>query len=387
MVKHTFYMDDVEFTIHAPLKARIAQDPSAPKLTLGETAGIEFKWGRRDIAEEKNWWKSGGLHEPARSHPFESADTLVTESDKAADERFHFVTNVTTDNYEIGTEFTKAKGVGKVVGTRADCLLMLKCARTLAVKEPTPSDPVAALEKLGVRCTKGDDGKMSALVFDGAKITRPALALLKKFPEVQQLSFRFTTAHDMDFAVLKELPNVESLSFHSTFLHDQGLECLAQSMKLRKLELTWTLSTPAGLANLKGLPELRTLALERLKLEGPDAAQLSGLTQLEDLSIRWGSMDAGTVKAVAKLTNLKRLAFLEADLEDAWAAPLQELTNLETLTIDSGRTKTKTTDALLPHLKGLKKLKTLNLRGTQVTESGVAELQKALPEAKIAVSK
>jgi len=35
------------------------------------------------------------------------------------------------------------------------------------------------------------------------------------------------------------------------------------------------------------------------------------------------------------------------------------------------------------HLKGLTNLQTLNLRSTQVTDAGVAELQKVLPNCKI----
>jgi len=35
------------------------------------------------------------------------------------------------------------------------------------------------------------------------------------------------------------------------------------------------------------------------------------------------------------------------------------------------------------HLKGLKKLSVLDVRGTQVTDAGVNELKQALPSAKI----
>jgi hypothetical protein len=36
------------------------------------------------------------------------------------------------------------------------------------------------------------------------------------------------------------------------------------------------------------------------------------------------------------------------------------------------------------HLKGLTRLETLTLGGTKITDTGVAELQKALPNCKIA---
>ena len=44
------------------------------------------------------------------------------------------------------------------------------------------------------------------------------------------------------------------------------------------------------------------------------------------------------------------------------------------------------TDAGLTHLKGLKALTYLGLNRTQITDAGVAELQKALPKCKITKS-
>ena len=45
--------------------------------------------------------------------------------------------------------------------------------------------------------------------------------------------------------------------------------------------------------------------------------------------------------------------------------------------------QTVVTDVGLGHLRGLKRLKYLNLEGTGVTDAGVQELRKALPNAKI----
>ena len=44
---------------------------------------------------------------------------------------------------------------------------------------------------------------------------------------------------------------------------------------------------------------------------------------------------------------------------------------------------TKITDAGLVHLKGMTGLSMLLLQGTKVTDAGVADLQKALPDCKI----
>jgi internalin A len=49
----------------------------------------------------------------------------------------------------------------------------------------------------------------------------------------------------------------------------------------------------------------------------------------------------------------------------------------------SNLSDTKVTNAGLKQLAGLKALQTLNLSGTEVTDAGVAALQKALPDCKI----
>ena len=91
--------------------------------------------------------------------------------------------------------------------------------------------------------------------------------------------------------------------------------------------------TDAGLAHLKGLPQLQTL-------------------------------DLG----------------LHAQVTDAGLKHLKGLTQLQTLKLDFCP---QVTDAGLEHLKGLIQLKRLNLMGTKVTDAGVSELKKALPNVEI----
>ena len=62
------------------------------------------------------------------------------------------------------------------------------------------------------------------------------------------------------------------------------------------------------------------------------------------------------------------------------ARPLQWTRTLQTLRLRD----TKVTDVGLAHLKGLTKLRFLDLGKTAVTDAGIKELQKALPKAKIA---
>ena len=67
-------------------------------------------------------------------------------------------------------------------------------------------------------------------------------------------------------------------------------------------------------------------------------------------------------------------------IADAGLAHLKRLTNLQNLDLMG----TQITDAGLVHLKGMTNLQDLNLYGCpNITDSGVAELQKALPNCEI----
>jgi len=68
---------------------------------------------------------------------------------------------------------------------------------------------------------------------------------------------------------------------------------------------------------------------------------------------------------------------------------LKEMTNLQTLdlsyttTTKENRPGLEFTDAGLVHLKGMTQLQKLDLSGWWITDAGVADLQKALPNCKI----
>jgi len=88
----------------------------------------------------------------------------------------------------------------------------------------------------------------------------------------------------------------------------------------------------------------------------------------------------GAEEALAYIGHFRRLEALwlgPPTMTDAGLAYLQGLTNLKLLNISL--TDTRVTDAGLVHLKGLAGIERLTLTGTSVTDAGVSELQKSLP--------
>jgi len=109
-----------------------------------------------------------------------------------------------------------------------------------------------------------------------------------------------------------------------------------------------------------------------------------------------GVTDAGVVH-LQGLSQLQHLSLWDTQVTDAGLMHLQGLTQLRSLDLDPGLERlkgltqlrildlsgTQVADAGLVHLEGLTRLQWLRLVGTKVTDAGVRELQKALPNAHI----
>jgi Leucine-rich repeat (LRR) protein len=180
------------------------------------------------------------------------------------------------------------------------------------------------------------------------------MALLLHFPTLKRVDLFGAPVTDKCLKDLAALTELEYLNLKDTKVGDATLTALKGLTKLRALKIGSGI-TDAGLANLKDFKQL-----QQLDLQG-DRFTDAGLAHLKNL------------------TELRRLELMGEKFSDAGLAPLKELTHLEWLGISS----LKISDKSIPHLRALKKLRILRLYLSSITPEGVAELQKALPQAKI----
>ncbi len=165
-----------------------------------------------------------------------------------------------------------------------------------------------------------------------------------------------------EFELLATRKELKRLSLQNTGITDEGLVYTKDLAQLEFLDLTGTKVTDAGLVHLKGLTKLRVLRLKWTRISG------SGLTHLQEL------------------TNLEELDFSNSLFMIAGLEHLRSMTSLKNLNLNSRPSLhdcALISDGDLEHLKGLTCLESLDLDGTEVTEAGLADLQKALPNCKI----
>jgi hypothetical protein len=181
--------------------------------------------------------------------------------------------------------------------------------------------------------------------------------------------------------------NPRSGAVTAVFLHgfldgatvtDAGLKELAPLQDLTDLNVGRNAITDAGIKELVPFKKLSNLVLDQTQVTDKGMKDLARLTSLTSLSLSSTKVTDEGIKDLAPLKNL------------SWFNPPQQVTDaamkdiaghseLETLLLGGS----KVTDAGLKDLASLKKLKLLNVANTQVSDKGVTELKKSLPDCDI----
>ena len=156
---------------------------------------------------------------------------------------------------------------------------------------------------------------------------------------------------DADLKPLAGLTELVALTLRKGAVSDQGLGRIKELKKLEKLVLGDTTVTDAGLESLLQMTRLKILNFNRAEVTSAGFEHLTALEQLELIRFGESRIDDDALSAVGKWPKLRALILQNAPI----------------------------TDAGLKQLAGLERLESLYLEGTQVTEEGLMQLQRELP--------
>jgi hypothetical protein len=362
----------------APEGATVRHDPGSDVQVLaGDHFALQIKLGKSRLDRKKQTLAGQKVL-------INSKNLLLCESAILLSLRCEFGQRLVVGHQDFCVENLDLQD-GKLLNhSQADCLLMLKCAATLAPKTPFPTDPVAALQQLQAVAVKGANGQVTSLTLDLHQTTDATLALLPKVSGLERLnlhgcpitddglahlggltSLKELNLSDCEFtdaglSSLAGLTNLEALNVTSSFgnnpqIKGPGLAALAGMTKLQRLVLDKNLVDDAGLGHLKHLNALKELYLEQTRVVGPGLANLKDLSALTVLSLKFTKITDASLTNLTGLTGLQRL-MLEG---------------------------TEVSDAGLEHLQRMKGLKQVVLARTKVTKTGAEKLKTALPGVEI----
>jgi len=194
---------------------------------------------------------------------------------------------------------------------------------------------------------------------------------------------------DCAMEYLADIPGLKGINVEMGDITDRGLSHITKLRELEYLNLGYTFVTDGGMRWVAMLGRLRFLGLEATSITDRGLQHLENLTELEML---WLAFTSVTDEGLKYLRNMKKLRFLDLRnclISDAGVVHLAGLTNLEHLIFAARRhppdyvPEAALTDASIPYLARLKKLKYLNLLGSLITEQGLAVLRKELPNCNV----
>lgn len=211
-----------------------------------------------------------------------------------------------------------------------------------------------------------------------------ALRLSPAFPRLKQLLLSQNQASDESLQSLRKLPELEVLMIWNAWaITDAGVRHLSAAQKLQKLHLSNSKIGDDSLAVLSQLPALQSLALQGNNLSDAGLKHLAGMRQLRSLWVgmsRQKFTDAGA-QHLAGLTLLEELDLQRSQLSDRGIAALKGLKQLRSLHLsgDTAATHESITDASIPIVLGMTRLRKLSLSKTRITGEGLRQLAE-LPE-------
>jgi Leucine-rich repeat (LRR) protein len=223
------------------------------------------------------------------------------------------------------------------------------------------------------------------------RISDRGLRALKAAPAIEDLNLYFAEQiTDEGMAVVKGWKHLKALDLRGTKITDSTLEFLAGVPTLEHLDIGWAQITDTGLDHLTTLTNLRWLTMGGNKLTDTALQFLRQMPQIEYLDVGGQQRtDSGLwsllvtragMQAVASVTELRELRMAGTAVTAQGLELLAPLTRLERLNLQGCR---QLKDDAATILASFKKLRTLDLKDTALSEKSVARLREALPQTEI----
>lgn len=212
-------------------------------------------------------------------------------------------------------------------------------------------------------------------------VTDEGLAAVKDWRKLKRLNLHGTKISDTTLEHIAGITSIESLNIGSAMITDVGLERLAVLPNLKELTMGGNELGDAGLQALRQMPTLTYLDLNGR--QGTDSnvwaismsdIGLEAVLSLKNLrELRFGCTSIGVGIEGAKFATISAMS-----VTDRWLEQMKSLTKLEKLKLqgcDRVDDEGARILALMPNLREI------DLKGSAVTEKGLAALRAAKPKA------
>ena len=235
----------------------------------------------------------------------------------------------------------------------------------------------------GMQELKNLTGVVELNLYFAEYVTDEGMAALKGWKKLKRLNARGTKISDATLDHISGIASLESVNVGSAMVTDVGIERLVSLPNLKGLSIGGNELGDAGLHALREMPGLVSLDLGGT--QGTDSNLWSinmsevgleavlTLKELRELKLACSSVGVGV-----EGTRFATVSTMNVSAQ--WLERMKALPRLEKLRLQGcGRVD----DAAIPALLALKNLNEVDLKGTAVTEKGIAALRAAKPKTRI----
>jgi Leucine-rich repeat (LRR) protein len=218
----------------------------------------------------------------------------------------------------------------------------------------------------GLQQLKDAPGIVELNLYYAEQITDEGMAAVKGWKKLKRLNLRGTKITDTTLEHLANVTTLESLDVGFAQITDVGLDRLTPLLNLKELTISGNKLTDVGLQALRQLSGLTSLSL--------------GGSQRTDSGLWSISLTELGLDAITTLKDLRDLRLDGMPVSARWLEKLKSLSKLERLSLRGCK---RLSDDGAPVLGSWPSLQTLDLKGTGMTEKGLAHLRRAKPKAQI----
>ncbi len=243
-------------------------------------------------------------------------------------------------------------------------------------------------------------GRVDNAFFHGTEFTVGDIDRLRIFPQLEQVTVFGASVSDDAFAAIAKHKQLTTVRIDSSRMDEAGLRHLATLTKLTDIELCRMSLNSTAWENIAKCGSLESLTLDETTINNEHLVELSALPHLRNLRLHnSGTTDRG-LEHVTRCANLEFLDIRKGLLTDTSMASLSSHSKLRSLWLrecGNGDAHAQTlaracpprlellmlagvttTDAALPHIASLSKLRTLILWEASITDDGLAPLASCL---------
>jgi Leucine-rich repeat (LRR) protein len=208
--------------------------------------------------------------------------------------------------------------------------------------------------------------------------TDAKLAELVSLPKLERLDLFFChQVTDVGLRIVARLKNLRSIRIVKCGVTEVGVKYLTRLEKLNCVYLDCDISD-AVLKDVTHLKELQELGVASLSVSDAGLKELRKLICLKQIRLDRCKRitDDGVREVLTRLTNLESLSLSNTKITDALVPGLTDMKQLRQLSLYGCK---GVTDASVKHLMGLRKLDSLDVRETGISQEGALELKKVFP--------